>query len=204
MSSNRPGREHLSAHNFYGLKFRLLTKSQFPQSLTSLVIEAPHPLFPFIPSFAHTDRQDEQDGFRIMINSTRQAKKTTRVHHRTLAGYICISIAKGFDVLLRYDSPLRFSSKSNSSGSTSTIGIAAGSPPKSSSILARHKFIKRAILIISTPTATSVYTCLVISAHDIPGLTRGNTNAWCIAWGKSGGKTLANPAVLTRFWRNAM
>ena len=76
------------------------------------------------------------------------------------------------------------------------IGIAAGSPPKSSSILARHEFIKQAILITSTPAAASVYACLVISAHDIPGLTRGNANAWRIAWGKSGGKTTAKPGGL--------
>ena len=39
---------YMSARNFYGFKFRLLTKSQFPRSLISLVIEAPHLLFPFI------------------------------------------------------------------------------------------------------------------------------------------------------------
>ena len=193
----------MSAHNFYGFKFRLLTKSQFPQSLTCLVIKAPHLLFPFI-SLLHTHirRQDEQDGLQVATNSTRQAKKTTGVHHRTLASYMCLSIAKGFNVLLHYDLPLRFPSKSNSSGSTSTIGIATCSPSKSSSILACRKFIKRAILVISSPAATSVYACLMISACDIPGSARGNANAWHIAWGKSGGKTSANPAVSTRFWRN--
>ena len=130
-------------------------------------------------------------------------QETTGVHHRTLASYGCLSIAKGFDVLLRYDSPLRFPSKLNSSGSTSTIGIAAGSPPKTLSILAHRKFIKWAILVISAPAATRVYACLMILARDVPGSTRGNANAWCVAWGKLGGKTLANPAVSTRFWRNA-
>ena len=38
----------LSARNFYGFKFQLLTKSRFPRSLIPLVIEAPHLLFPFI------------------------------------------------------------------------------------------------------------------------------------------------------------
>ena len=137
-----------------------------------------------------------------MANSTRQAKKTTGVHHGTLASYMCLSIAKGFDVLSSYDLPLRFPSKSNSSGSTSTVGITAGSPPKSSSILAHRKFVKQAILVISAPAATRVYACLVISARDIPGSARGNTNAWRVAWGKSGRKTSANPAVSTRFWRN--
>ena len=125
----------------------------------------------------HVRRQDKLDGLRIATNSTRQAKKTTGVHHRTLASYRCLSIAKGFNVLSSYDSPLRFPSKSNSSGSTSTIGIAAGSPPKSSSILARRKFVKWAILVISAPAATRVYTCLVILARDILGSARGNTNA---------------------------
>ena len=74
---------------------------------------------------------------------------------------------------------------------------------QSSSILAHRKFVKRAILIISAPAATRVYACLVISARDIPHSTRGNANAWCVAWGKSGGKTSANLAVSTRFWRNA-
>ena len=65
----------MSARNFYGFKFRLLTKSRFPRSLISLVIEAPHLLFPFIPSFAHTRRQDGQDGFQSMANSTRLTRK---------------------------------------------------------------------------------------------------------------------------------
>ena len=39
---------YLSARNFYGFKFRLLTKSRFPRSLISFAIETPHLLFPFI------------------------------------------------------------------------------------------------------------------------------------------------------------
>ena len=194
----------VSVRNFYGFKFWLLTKkSRFPCSLIPLVIETPHFLFPLFPSFAPTRRQDQQDGFWIATNSTRQTKKTTGVHHRTLASYRCLSIAKGFDVLLCYDSPSRFPLKSNSSGSTSMIGVAAGSPSKSSSILAHRKFLKQAILITSTPAAASVYAYIVILACDIPGLARGNANAWHIAWGKSGGKTSANLAVSMRFWRNA-
>ena len=162
---------------FYGFKFRLLTKSRFPQSLTSLVIEAPHLLFPLFPSFAHTRRQKDKMDFEVWLVVQDRHKRTTGVHPRTLASYICLSIAKGFDVLLHYDSLIRFPSKSNSSGSTSTIGITAGSPPKSLSILAHHKFIKRAILVTSTPAAASVYTCLMISARDILGLARGNANA---------------------------
>ena len=161
------------------------------------------PSFPIISLLrTRVRRQDGQDGLRITTNSTRQAKKTTGVHHRTLASYICLSIAKGFDVLSHYDSLLRFPSKLNSSGSTSTIGIAAGSPPKRSSILAHCKFIKWAILVTSAPAAASVYACLMISARDILGSARGNANARRVAWGKLGGKTSANPAVLTRFWRN--
>ena len=83
------------------------------------------------------------------------------------------------------------------------LTIASGSPPKSLSILVRREFIKQAILVISAPAATRVYACLVISARDILGTTRGNANAWRVAWGKSGGKTSVNPAVSTRFWRNA-
>ena len=55
------------------------------------------------------------------------------------------------------------------------------------------EFIKRTILVTSTPAAASVYACLVILAHNIPGLARGNANAWHVAWGKSGGKTMVNP-----------
>ena len=147
-------------------------------------------------------RQDEQDGLVIMTSSTRQTRKLLGSTIGSCQLQRCLSIAKGFNVLLRYDSPLRFPSKSNSSGSTSTISIATGSPPKSSSILACHKFIKRAILVISAPAATRVYACLMISACDIPRSARGNANAWHIAWGKSGGKTSANLVVSMRFWRN--
>ena len=86
-------------------------------------------------------------------------------------------MAKGFDILLCYNLPSRFPSKLNSSGSTSTIGVAAGLPPKSLSILMCRKFIKRATLVTSAPTAASVYAYLMISAHDILGLARGNANA---------------------------
>ena len=106
-------------------------------------------------------------------------------------------MAKGFNILQSYNLPSRFPLKSNSSGSTSMIGVAAGSPPKSLSILVCCKFIKQTILVTSTPA--SMYAYLVISAHDILGLARGNANAWCVAWGKLGGKTLVNPAVLMRF-----
>ena len=62
----------LSACNFYGFKFRLLTKSQFPWSLISRVIKAPHLLSPFISLLrTHIRRQGEQDGLWITTNSTR-------------------------------------------------------------------------------------------------------------------------------------
>ena len=38
----------LSARNFHGFKFRLLTKSRFPRSLIPLEIEIPNLPFPFI------------------------------------------------------------------------------------------------------------------------------------------------------------
>ena len=114
----------------------------------------------------------------------------------------CLSMAKGFNILLCYNSLSRFPSKLNSSGSTATIGITSRLPPKSLSILAHHKFIKWAILVTSAPAAASMYACLMISAHDILDSARGGANAWRIAWGKLGGKTSANPMVSTRFWRN--
>ena len=55
--------EPVSARNFYGFKFRLLTKYRFPRSLISLAIETPHLCFPLLPSFAHTpeDKTDKMD-----------------------------------------------------------------------------------------------------------------------------------------------
>ena len=52
----------MSARNFYGFKFQLLTKSQFPQSLIFLVIKAPHLLFLLFPFFTHTrDKINQMD-----------------------------------------------------------------------------------------------------------------------------------------------
>ena len=73
----------------------------------------------------------------LIVQKTRH-KKTTGVHPRTLASYRCLSIAEGFDVLLLYDSLLRFPLKSKSSGSTSTVGIASGMPPVIASVRATH------------------------------------------------------------------
>ena len=80
------------------------------------------------------------------------------------------------------------------------ISITSRLPPKSSSILACHKFIKWAILVTSAPAAASLYACLVILACDILGSTRGNANAWHVAWGKLGGKTMSSRYILHPFF----
>ena len=55
----------------------MVSNFDFRQSLNShghsfsLVIEAPHFHFSFIPSFTHTRRPDEQDGLPITTSSTR-------------------------------------------------------------------------------------------------------------------------------------
>ena len=57
----------LSACNFYGFKFRSLTKFQFPQSLIFLVIEAPHLLFFFYFLPAHTEDKTNKMDFRLQL-----------------------------------------------------------------------------------------------------------------------------------------
>ena len=64
----------LSARNFYGFKFRLLTKSRFPRSLISLAIEAPHLLFRLFPS-SHMpkDRTNKMDsGSRLVVQNKKE------------------------------------------------------------------------------------------------------------------------------------
>ena len=66
---------YVSARNFYGFKFRLLTKSRFPQSLILWAIETPHLHFS-VHSLLHTrqkDRTSKMDfGSRLVVQNKKE------------------------------------------------------------------------------------------------------------------------------------
>ena len=65
----------MSACNFYGFKFQLLTKSRFPRSLIPRVIEAPHLLFSFYfpPSHTPEDKTNKMDyGSRLIVQDRQE------------------------------------------------------------------------------------------------------------------------------------
>ena len=158
--------------------------------------------FYFPPLHTPEDKMDKMDyRLRLIVQDKQENYWSPLLDFSQLQR--CLSIAKGFDVLLHYDSPLRFPSKLKSSGAASAISITSRTPPITTNNCSRHKFVRQAIAAISAPAATSVYADLMILARNVPGLARGKANAWRIARGKPGGNALVVPLFSTSLWRNS-
>ena len=73
--------------NFYGFKFLLLTKSQFPHSLIFLVIKAPHLLFPYFSFYAHPKTRQGGMNWKQQLLVQGKNKQNYWGPHRALASY---------------------------------------------------------------------------------------------------------------------